>query len=123
MTSPWPLGFVVIVIVTPELLRVLDHLLRRLHGRSVAAASFWRRLAQIASIPPPEMTAIADEVQLLTPAQAAAALAVSRRQLDRLVDAGVLTPVRLTPGGNRRFRVADLAALVNETNEEENEDA
>ena len=48
-----------------------------------------------------EMSAIADEVQLLTPAQAAAALAVSRRQLDRLVDAGVLKPVRLLPNGNR----------------------
>lgn len=65
------------------------------------------------------MTTIADELQLLTPAQAAAALAVSRRQLDRLVDAGVLTPVRLLPNGNRRFRLADLRGLVANDDEED----
>lgn len=61
-----------------------------------------------------------DDVRLLaTPAEAAAALAISRTTLDRMVAEGLLHPVRLLPGVNRRFRVADLAALVNETNEEE----
>lgn len=58
------------------------------------------------------MTTTLDEVQLLTPAEAAEALAISVSQLDRLVKAGVIRPVRLTPNANRRFRVADLAALV-----------
>ena len=64
------------------------------------------------------MTSTLDEVQLLTPAEAAEALAISVSQLDRLVKAGVVKPVRLTTNGNRRFRVADLAALVT-TQEEE----
>jgi len=61
------------------------------------------------------MTTTTDEVRLLTPAEAANALAISISQLDQLVKAKVVTPVRLTPTGNRRLRVADLAALVNET--------
>jgi excisionase family DNA binding protein len=63
------------------------------------------------------MASTLTEVQLLTPAEAAEALAISVSQLDRLVKAGVIRPVRLTKNGNRRFRVADLARLV--TTEEE----
>jgi excisionase family DNA binding protein len=51
-------------------------------------------------------------VQLLTATKTAEALAVSARQVDRLVDAGVLRPVRLTEGGHRRFRLTDIAQLV-----------
>ena len=63
------------------------------------------------------MTRTLDEVRLLRPAEAAAVLGVSVRQLDRLVEAGRLQPVRLTENGNRRFRVRDLDALVNPTKE------
>lgn len=67
-----------------------------------------------------EMPAILDDLRLLRPREAADLLGVSVRQIDRIVDAGTLRPVRLLPGGNRRFRLADLAALVNdETNEED----
>ena len=66
------------------------------------------------------MAVALDEVRLLRPREAADLLGVSVRQIDRIVDAGTLRPVRLLPGGNRRFRLADLAALVNdETNEED----
>jgi len=58
-----------------------------------------------------------DDVRLLRPREAAALLDISLRQVDRLVDAGVLRPVRLVKNGNRRFRVADLAALVTTTKE------
>jgi DNA-binding transcriptional MerR regulator len=65
------------------------------------------------------MTSTLDEVRLGTPAEAAEALAISVRQLDRLVRAGVIKPVRLTANGNRRFRVADLAALASTTKEDD----
>ena len=65
------------------------------------------------------MTTTLDEVRLLTPAEAAEALAISVSQLDRLVKQNVIGPVRLTKNGNRRFRVADLARLV--TTQEEDD--
>ncbi len=55
---------------------------------------------------------VLDRVQLVRSRDAAAVLDVSRRQLDRLVAAGRLTPVRLTEGGHRRFRIRDIVALV-----------
>jgi len=64
------------------------------------------------------MTTTLDEVRLLTPAEAADALAISVSQLDRLVQSGMLKPVRLTKNGHRRFRIVDLAALVT-TDEED----
>ena len=66
------------------------------------------------------MTQTLDDLRLLRPARGGRPAGVALRQIDRMVDAGPLRPVRLLPGGNRRFRVADLAALVN-TNEEESD--
>lgn len=53
-----------------------------------------------------------DEVMLLRSREAAELLGVSLRQLDRLVEAGAIKPIRLTPGGNRRYRLRDLAQLI-----------
>ena len=67
-----------------------------------------------------ESTIERDDVRLLaTPAQVERALGISRKTLNRLVEQGVLRPVRLVPGGNRRFRWSDLSALVEATNDEE----
>ena len=60
-------------------------------------------------------------VLLATPAQVERALGISRKTLNRLVGMKVIEPVRLVPGGNRRFRWADVAALVEATKEEEND--
>jgi excisionase family DNA binding protein len=64
------------------------------------------------------MTQTLDDLRLLRPREAADLLGVSVRQIDRMVDAGTLRPVRLLPGGNRRFR-ADLAALITDTKEDD----
>ena len=53
-----------------------------------------------------------DELRLLRPRETAETLAISLRELDHLVETGVLKPVRLTPRGNRRFRATDVRALV-----------
>jgi excisionase family DNA binding protein len=50
--------------------------------------------------------------RLLRPRETADKLGVSVRQLDRLIEAGAIRPVRLTRNGNRRFRATDVAALV-----------
>lgn len=65
------------------------------------------------------MSATLEDVQLLRSREAAAALEISVRQLDNLVTRGVLSPVRLTEGGHRRFRLRDLAALVAATHKED----
>jgi predicted site-specific integrase-resolvase len=59
-----------------------------------------------------EVTATLNDDRLLRPRETADKLGVSLRQLDRLVKTGVLAPVRLTAGGNRRYRATDVAALV-----------
>ena len=56
-------------------------------------------------------TDVLDRVQLVKSRRAAALLDISPRQLDRLVEAKVLQPVRLTERGHRRFRMGDLLAL------------
>ncbi len=58
------------------------------------------------------MTTTTEDLRLVGPREAADVLALSLRQLDRLVDAGVVRPSRLTERGHRRFRIIDLAALV-----------
>jgi hypothetical protein len=64
-----------------------------------------------------------DDVRVLaTPAQVERALGISRKTLNRLVEMKVIEPVRLAPNSNRRFRWADVAALV-ANDEEENDDA
>ena len=65
-----------------------------------------------------------EEIQLVPPGETCRLLAVSRRQLDNLVAVGVLTPVRLRPGGNRRFRLRELERLVERgaTDNDETED-
>ena len=45
-------------------------------------------------------------------------LGISLSTLDRLVEAEVLEPVRFTPKANRRFRIADIEALVAEKEED-----
>jgi DNA-binding transcriptional MerR regulator len=65
------------------------------------------------------MATTMDDVRLVRPRHAAELLDVSLRQIDHLVKVGALRPVRLLPGGNRRFRLVDLAALVTADNEEE----
>ena len=47
----------------------------------------------------------------LTPAEAMAALGISRSTLNRYVDAGVLEPRRL-PSGHRRFDSQDVEAIL-----------
>ena len=69
-----------------------------------AAAGGQRRLFPLRDARDPD-------VRLLRPREAADVLALSVRQLDRLVEAGVVQPVRLVPNGNRRFRLRDLPAL------------
>ena len=59
-----------------------------------------------------------DELQLVNAAKATAMLDISLDTLDRMIEAGVITPVRLLPGGHRRFRISDLDALVGETKED-----
>jgi predicted site-specific integrase-resolvase len=51
------------------------------------------------------------DMQMLTPAETMASLAISRRTLDRYVERGELQPARL-PSGHRRFLVADVEALL-----------
>jgi excisionase family DNA binding protein len=55
---------------------------------------------------------IVDERRLLTTAEAAALLRVSTRHLHRLVQAGTLRPIRLTPRGEFKFRASDLDELI-----------
>jgi excisionase family DNA binding protein len=50
--------------------------------------------------------------RLLTTAETATVLRVSTRQVHRLVQAGILSPIRLTPGGEFKFRVRDLDVLI-----------
>ena len=57
-------------------------------------------------------TDVLDDVRLLRAREAAALLSVSVRSLDKLVDDGLLRPVRLHPTAHRRFRIRDIAALV-----------
>lgn len=47
----------------------------------------------------------------LTPAETMAALSISRRTLDRYVEAGKLRPARL-PSGHRRFTADAVEALL-----------
>jgi len=49
---------------------------------------------------------------LLMRKEAARALGVGVRTFDKIVDAGVLKPVRLRPGGRRYYRSADVAKLA-----------
>jgi excisionase family DNA binding protein len=53
-----------------------------------------------------------DNTRLYTTAETAAVLRVSTRQVHRLVRAGTLSPIRLTPGGEFKFRVRDLDVLI-----------
>lgn len=62
-----------------------------------------------------------DELRLLRSRDACEALAVSRRQLDRMVKTGAIPVVRLTEPGHRRFRLTDLTAIVAATKEEEDQ--
>ena len=43
---------------------------------------------------------------------------ISLSTLDRLVERGLLEPVRFTPKAHRRFRIEDLEALVASEKEE-----
>lgn len=56
---------------------------------------------------------IHDASDLLAPTEAAELIGVSTRSLLRWEDAGRIVPLK-TPGGHRRYRVADLLALVQE---------
>lgn len=49
---------------------------------------------------------------LLSPAKAAAIIGVSPRTIDRYILQGRLSPVGRIPGGHRRFRRADVEALL-----------
>jgi excisionase family DNA binding protein len=50
--------------------------------------------------------------RLLTTAETAALLRISTRHLHRLVQAGTLKPIRLTPRGEFKFRSGDLDELI-----------
>ena len=62
-----------------------------------------------------ETTLERDVPLLATPAQVERALGISRKTLNRLVEMKVIEPVRLAPGGNRRFRWSDVARLAKES--------
>lgn len=51
------------------------------------------------------------DVQTLTPAETMAVLGISRRTLDRYVEAGKLRPSRL-PSGHRRFSASAVEAIL-----------
>ena len=55
-----------------------------------------------------------DELQLVNAVKATAMLAISLDTLDRMIEAGVITLVRLLPNGHRRFPLTDIAALIAE---------
>ena len=59
------------------------------------------------------MTNTTQEAVLLTQRKAAAYLGVSVRTMQRLNEAGALTPVRLGGLGHPRYRRADVEAFVN----------
>ena len=64
-------------------------------------------------MPPLEMSATATPEALASPARTCELLGgISLSTLDRLVERGVLEPVRLTPKAHRRFRVTDIETLV-----------
>lgn len=55
---------------------------------------------------------VTDDTGLLRTRDAAAFLDYSERQVRRLVAAGVLNAVRVTPNAHPRFRLRDLVALA-----------
>ena len=59
-----------------------------------------------------------EKIQLLRSREAAELLAVSIAQFDRLVERGLLHPIRLTENGHRRFRASDIAALIDNHEED-----
>ena len=59
-----------------------------------------------------------DELRLVSAREAADALGYSVAQLDRIVAAGAIKPIRLVAGGHRRFRISDIRQLVEAGNEE-----
>ena len=65
-------------------------------------------------IPKDVSTTTLDEPRLASASRTCALLDISLSTLDRLVGAGVLEPVRLMPRAHRRFRIADIEALVAE---------
>jgi excisionase family DNA binding protein len=56
---------------------------------------------------------VAGESGLLTPQEAARLLGLCSKTVVRLADAGKLSPAR-TPGGHRRYREAEVRALLAE---------
>ena len=52
------------------------------------------------------------EALLASPTRTCELLGISLSTLDRLVERGVLEPVRFTAKAHRRFRIADIEALV-----------
>jgi excisionase family DNA binding protein len=51
------------------------------------------------------------EVQALTPAETMKSLGISRSTLNRYVEAGALSPMRL-PSGHRRFSSSQVEAIL-----------
>lgn len=62
----------------------------------------------------PTVVAVTDRDELLTTAQAAKAVGVSRMTLARYADKGYVTPARVLPSGHRRWRLADLEQQLRE---------
>lgn len=62
-----------------------------------------------------------DDIRILTQVEAARLLGVSARTVRRLVQRGVLRPVRLGPGMRPRIRYADLLQLLEQAGEERGE--
>jgi excisionase family DNA binding protein len=54
----------------------------------------------------------ASRTRLLTTAETAHLLGVSKDSVQRAVRAGTLEAVRLRPGGHPRFRLADIERLI-----------
>jgi DNA-binding transcriptional MerR regulator len=52
--------------------------------------------------------------RLLTTGEVAVMLGVTRQRVHRLAQLGVLQPVRLVPKGHLRYRIEDVAKLINE---------
>jgi hypothetical protein len=71
------------------------------------------RLALLALIAERSGNGGGDAERLIPPAEAAARLGLVRRhQIDRLVELELLPVAARSPGGYRRFRIADVEALV-----------
>jgi hypothetical protein len=66
----------------------------------------------------PSVTAVAAPKDLVTTAQAAAHLGISRQTLGRYAKQGLLTPTRVLPSGHLRWNLEDIERQLKELREQ-----